>query len=98
MTVDFMGDAEWFLGLQFSWHFSSSGELSCCISQEGYIQSIVSELGLTHANTCPTMTPFCSGLPVDAIPHVKLSDTDRAPVIDKMRSWLGMLNWLCQGT
>lgn len=98
MTVDFMGDAEWFLGLQFSWPFSSSGELSCRLSQEGYIQSIVSDLGLTHANICPTMTPFRSGLPVDAIPHVELSDTDHAPVIDKMHSWLGMLNWLCQGT
>jgi hypothetical protein len=98
MNVDFLGDAEWFLGIQFSWDFSSSGELSCRMSQEGYIQSIISELGLTHANTCPTMTPFRSGLPVDAIPTVDLSDTDRAPIIDKMRSWLGMLNWLCQGT
>ena len=98
LNVDFMGDAEWFLGIQFSWHFSSSGELSCRLSQEGYIHSIVTELGLTHANTCPAMTPFRSGLPVDAIPHIELSDTDRAPIIDKMRSWLGMLNWLCQGT
>jgi len=98
MNVDFLGDAEWFLGIQFSWDFSSSGELSCRMSQEGYIQSIISELGLTHANTCPTMTPFRSGLPVVAIPTVDLSDTDRAPIIDKMRSWLGMLNWLCQGT
>jgi len=44
------------------------------------------------------MTPFRSGLSIDTIPHVDFSDHDRAPIIDKMRSWLGMLNWLCQGT
>jgi hypothetical protein len=44
------------------------------------------------------MPPFRLGLPIDAIPHVDLSDHDRAPILDKMHSWLGMLNWLCQGT
>ncbi len=27
-----------------------------------------------------------------------MSDSDRAPLIAKMQCWLGMLNWLCQGT
>jgi hypothetical protein len=90
MNVDFLGDAKWFLGIQFSWHFLASGELSCQLSQEGYIQSIMSELA--HANMCPTITPFHSGFSVDTIPHIDLSDTDREPIIDKMRIWLGMLN------
>jgi hypothetical protein len=70
--------------------------LSPSANEESY--AIVSELGLTHDNICPTMTPFCLDLPIDTIPHIDLSDQDRAPIINKMHSWLGMLNWLCKGT
>jgi len=64
--------------------FTQSGKLHCRLSQEGYIQAIVSELALTHTNSCPTMTPFRSSLPVDAIPQLDLSDKDRAPIVDEM--------------
>jgi hypothetical protein len=40
------------------------------------------------------MTPFWSGLPVDAIPEIDMTSEDRAPLITKMQSWLGMKNWL----
>jgi hypothetical protein len=50
----------------------------------------MSELGLTHANTCPMMTPFRSGFPLDTIPHIDLSDTDRAPIVDKC-----VVGWVC---
>ncbi len=55
-------------------------------------------MGLTNANTCLSMTPFRSGLSVDSIPVISMNDSERAPLIAKMQSWLGMLNWLCQGT
>jgi len=29
MTVDYLGDAEWFLGVQFHWSFNQSGDLCC---------------------------------------------------------------------
>ena len=67
-------------------------------SQEAYANSVVKEMGLLNANTCPLMTPFRSGFRVDTIPAVDMSDTDRAPLIAKMQSWLGMINWLTQGT
>jgi len=44
------------------------------------------------------MTPFRSGFPVDAIPHVDMSPEDRVPLIAKMQSWMGMNNWLQQCT
>jgi hypothetical protein len=51
-------------------------------------------MGLSNANKTPLMTPFRSGLPVDTIPHVDMSPEARAPLISKMQSWLGMINWL----
>jgi len=55
-------------------------------------------MGLTDAAVSPRMTPFRSGFPVDAVPDKEMSDVDRAPLIAKMRSWCGMLNWLSIGT
>jgi hypothetical protein len=55
-------------------------------------------MGLSSANKSPLMTPFRSGLPVDAIHHVDMTPAERAPLIAKMQSWMGMLNWLQQCT
>ena len=55
-------------------------------------------MGLSDASVSPLMTPFRSGYPVDAIPPLEMSAEARAPLIAKMRSWSGMLNWLSQGT
>lgn len=94
LKVDFLGDAEWYLGMKFDWHTSSDGSVSCRISQEGYADAIVAEMGLSNANKSPLMTPFRSGLPVDTIPHVDMSPESRAPQTAKMQSWMGMINWL----
>jgi len=98
INVDFMGDAEFFLGLKFDWIISPNGDVDCRISQEAYANSIVDELGLSQANVSPLMTPFRSGFPVDTIPHVDMSVEARAPLISKMQCWLGMINWLTMGT
>ncbi len=57
-----------------------------------YAHTIVHELGLSQANVSPLMTPFRSGLPVDAIPKVELTSEARTLVIAKMQCWLGMIN------
>jgi len=98
IKVEFLGDAEWYIGIKFDWHRSSDGTLTCRLSQEGYASAIVEEMGLSSANKCPMMTPFRSGLPVDTIPHVDITPEDRAPLIAKMQCWLGMSNWLQQCT
>jgi hypothetical protein len=51
-------------------------------------------MGLASANKCPQMTPFRSGLPVDAIPHIDMTAAECAPLITKMQCWMGMINWL----
>jgi hypothetical protein len=50
--------------------------------------------GFKLDNKSPLMTPFRSGFPIDTIPSIEMSPEDRAPLIAKMQSWLGMLNWL----
>jgi len=94
LKVDFLGEAEWFLGMKFDWSHSSNGDVHCRLSQEGYAATIVEEMGLSGANKNLLMTPFWSGLPVDAIPEIDMTSEDRAPLITKMQSWLGMKNWL----
>jgi hypothetical protein len=98
LKVDFVGDAEWYVGIKFDWLKSSDGTLACHLSQEGYASTIVDGMGLSSATKCALMTPFRSGFPVDAIPHVDMSPEDRAPLIAKMQSWMGMNNWLQQCT
>ncbi len=96
--VDFLGDAEWYIGIKFDWHRFPDGTVSCRLSQEGYAAAIVEEMGLSSANKSPLMTPFRSGLPVDTIPHIEMTHEERAPLIAKMQSWMGMINWLQQCT
>jgi hypothetical protein len=94
LKVYFMGEAEWFLGKKFFWSRTSDGNVHCQLSQEGYAATIVEEMGLSNANKTPLMTPYRSGFPIDTIPSIEISPEDRAPLIGKMQSWLGMINWL----
>jgi hypothetical protein len=96
--VEFLGDAEWYIEIKFDWHRFSDGTLTCRLSQEGYASAIVEEMGLSSANKCPMMTPFYSGFPIDAIPHVDMTPEEHAPLIAKMQCWLGMIIWLQQCT
>jgi len=98
LKVDFIVDAELYIRIKFDWLKSPDGSTACRLSQEGYAATIVEEMGLSSATKCPLMTPFWSALPVDAIPHEEMSLEDRAPLIAKMQSWMGMLNWLQQCT
>ena len=95
---DFMGDAEFFLGIKFDWVFSPDGHLDCRLSQEAYANVIVDAMGLADASVSPKMTPFRSGCPIDTIPRKDMSDEQRLPLIARLRSWCGMLNWLSLGT
>jgi hypothetical protein len=87
--VDFLGDAEWYIGIKFDWKKDDNGSVSCRLSQEGYAAAIVDEMGLSSTNKSPLMMPLHSGFPIDANPHVEMSQEDRAPLISKIQCWLG---------
>jgi hypothetical protein len=98
VKVDFMGQVEFFLGVAFQWTRHDDGHVSVHLSQEAYANEIVEAMGLADAVSSPTMTPFHSGLPIDALPNVDMSDSDRASLVSKYRGYLGMLNWLAATT
>jgi hypothetical protein len=82
IQVEFLGDAEWYIGIKFNWHRFSDATITCCLSQEGYASAIVEEMGLSSANKCPMMTPFRSGFPIDTIPHLDITPDCENAVLD----------------
>ncbi len=55
-------------------------------------------MGLNDANVTPTMTPYRSGLPVDAVPPVDMDEDKRDRLRLVYRSYNGMINWLAIST
>ena len=93
-----MGQVDYFLGILFDWKRHDDGSVSVHLSQEAYANQIVESMGLSDSVSSPTMTPYRSGLPIDCIPPVDMSDSERAPILTLYRRFLGMLNWLTIST
>jgi len=74
--VDFMGIAEWFLGVHFSWRVTSSS-VSVHMNQSGFTNNLVESFSLKSRNETPTATPYRSGVPIDSI--APSTDADDSP-------------------
>jgi hypothetical protein len=100
VKVDFMGEADYYLGTHFDWQRDSDGHITCHLSQEGYAHMLVDAMGLQNAVSSPKMTPYRSGLPIDTLSthDSSLSDAQQETLRHKYRSYLGMLNWLSIST
>jgi len=51
------------------------------LSQDAYANEVVDILGLSEAVVSLLMTMYWSGLPIDTIPEVEVSESDHAPLI-----------------
>ena len=72
-----MGDVDYYLGICFNWRRESDGHVSVHMSQEGYANAFIDEMGLQNAVSSPKMTPYRSGLPIDSLPkQSKASKTE----------------------
>ena len=105
VMVDFMGDAEFYLGTKFDWQCNSDGNVTCHLSQEGYANLLLDAMGLQNAVTSLKMTPYWSGLPIDTLPlqsqicdSVTKRNENFEILKNKYRTFLGMLNWLSIST
>jgi hypothetical protein len=98
VKVEFMGQVDYFLGILFDWTRHDDGHVSVHLSQEAYANQIVDAMGMSDATASPTMTPYRSGLPIDAISPVDMTESERAPLLRTYRRYLGMLNWLTIST
>ena len=55
-------------------------------------------MGFQNASVSPTMTPYHSDVPIDAIPDVKMSSAAPSILSKQYHSWIGVLNWLAMST
>ena len=61
-----MGLVEWFLGIHFSWRFTSS-RVDVHLNQTGFAANLVKQFCRDSWDATPTATPYCSGVPINSI-------------------------------
>ena len=94
ITVEFMGDVDYFLGTAFTWRRHASGHLSVHLCQSAFAEYTAHRFGVDKMNQTPNMTPYCSGYPIDAIPPPDPKDPDLKRRTKVYQSIVGSLNWL----
>jgi hypothetical protein len=67
VTVEFMGNVDWFLGTHFQWS-CSNGAVCVHLSQTGFASHLVEDNNVHTCNTTPDATPYRLGLPINACP------------------------------
>eukprot|EP00804_Cyclotella_cryptica_P026709 CCRYP_007942-RA/>CCRYP_007942-RA protein AED:0.35 eAED:0.34 QI:0/0/0/0.66/0.5/0.33/3/0/1904 len=98
IKVDFMGDVDYFLGTAFTWKRHANGELSAFLSQTALTEYMAHRFAVDNMNPVPNMTPYRSGLPIDAIPPPNPKDPDLKRRTKCYQSMVGCINWLATCT
>lgn len=98
LQLEFNGPLHHFLGVKFTHSYTSNGDLSIHVSQEADIHQLLQDNNLHTSTTITKPTPYRSGHPVDSIPNVHMSPTDRSVLEAKLRTIIGSLNWLATQT
>jgi len=96
--VDFMGQVSHFLGIEFTWKHHSDGNLSVCLTQQSFIETLLESLGFSQASTSHYTSPYRSRLVIDSIPHQEMSSDERDKLRLNYQSVVGRLNWLAHTT
>eukprot|EP00804_Cyclotella_cryptica_P016077 CCRYP_004202-RA/>CCRYP_004202-RA protein AED:0.18 eAED:-0.12 QI:0/0/0/1/0.5/0.33/3/0/1917 len=98
IKVDFMGDVDYFLGTAFTWKRHTNGELSAFLSQTAFTEYMAHRFAVDNMTPVPNMTPYRSGLPIDAIPPPNPKDPDLKRRTKCYQSMVGCINWLATCT
>jgi hypothetical protein len=64
--VDFMGIVNWFLGIHLSWRIPPL-LVTIHLNQSDFATNLVESFSLQDRNQTPTVTPYCSGVPINSI-------------------------------
>jgi hypothetical protein len=93
--VYFMGIVEWFLGVHFSWHISSS-LVSVHLNQSGFASNLVKSFFREAHEASPLATPYRSGILVDSIAPSKDADDSPNQICrtQAYQSLIGSIGWL----
>jgi hypothetical protein len=99
VKVDFMGLVEWFLGIHFSWRFTSS-RVDVHLNQTGFAANLVKLFCRDSWDPTPMATPYWSGVPINSI--APLPDVDDSPSqlrrTEAYQSLIGSIGWLAMAT
>ena len=98
IKVDFMGDADYFLGTAFEWARHDDGNLSVHLTQTAFTEHSAHRFGVDKMNREPNMTPYRSGYPIDSIPSPSKADPDLKRRTKVYQSIVGSINWLATCT
>jgi hypothetical protein len=93
-----MGQVSHFWGIEFTWKHHSDGNLSVCLTQQSFIETLVDSLGFSQASTSHYTTPYRSGMVIDSIPHQDMSSDDQDKLRLNYQSIVSSLNWLAHTT
>ena len=94
VIVDFNGDIKFFLCATFTWHRNTNTALPCHTNQQAFTEHTAERFGLATVNRVPNVTPYRSGMPIDAVPDPDPDDHDLARRTTIYQSIVGSLNWL----
>jgi hypothetical protein len=97
-NVDFMGQVTHFLGIEFAWNTDTTGNLHVSLTQQSFVETLLDNLEITIESTSHFNTPYRSGQPIDSIPFMEMSSSDRDKLRLKYHSLVGSLNWLAHTT
>jgi hypothetical protein len=76
VKVDFVGLVEWFLGIHFSWRFTSL-QVDVLLNQTGFDANLVEQFCWDSWDLTPMATPYWLGVPIESIPL--LPDANNSP-------------------
>ena len=91
-----MGPVTHFLGIEFALNTDTTGNLHVSITQQSFVETLLDNLEITIESTSHFNTPYHSGHPIDSIPFMEMSSSDRDKLRLKYQSLVGSLNWLAQ--
>ena len=98
VQVKFMGQVSHFLGIEFNCMFHDDGNLSVTLTLQSFAENLIDSLHFDFIQPSIYTTPYRSGFPVDAIPHVEMSSPDRDVLRLLYQSIVGSLNWFAHTT
>ena len=96
--VDFLGTVTHFLGTKFTWIETPLNDLTAHLSQQAFIDNLILDANLDPDSASNTKTPYRSGLPIDSIPSVAISSTERDKLKLQMQQLMGSLQWVSHCT
>ena len=82
----------------FTWTRHKDDHLSVHLCQSAFTNYATHCFGVASMNPVPNMTPYRSGLPIDAIPNVDPEDVDLKWRTKVYQSIIGCINWLATCT